>query len=90
MKNKQLYLLGLFAALSVTTARGQATQSGTTTGNLRPATGQPFLGWNNSGTSGTLEIRNDFNQPINFFPRSRKTSVGCLVSINNGSLQLPG
>lgn len=26
-----------------------------------------FVGWDNTGTSGSLEIRNDFTQPINFF-----------------------
>ncbi|MBK8846781.1 MAG: hypothetical protein IPO27_09670 [Bacteroidetes bacterium] len=37
-------------------------------GNNRPAIGPNFLGWNNLGTPGTLEIRNDLaNQPINFF-----------------------
>lgn len=44
---------------------GQVTQGG----NIRPATGTPFpfLGWNNVGTAGTLEIRNDFTNHINFF-----------------------
>lgn len=30
-------------------------------------TGGYFLGWDNNGTTGSLEIRNDFDQPINIF-----------------------
>lgn len=34
--------------------------------NLRPGP-VPFVGWNNGGVSGPLNIRNDFNDNINFF-----------------------
>lgn len=35
--------------------------------NQRPASPTLQLGWDNTGTSGSLEIRNDFAQPIIFF-----------------------
>lgn len=34
---------------------------------VRPLAPAFQLGWDNTGTSGSLELRNDFNQPINFF-----------------------
>ena len=53
------------------------------------STGSPGfqLGWDNTGTSGTLEIRNDFSsQPINFFLNSTQK----LSLTSGGDLNLNG
>ncbi len=60
----KLQHLFIFLATCIVTRSNAQT---TTTSNLRPATGTPFLGWDAGGTSGTLEIRNNFNEPIEFF-----------------------
>jgi len=41
--------------------------------NVSPA-GTPFVGWNGTGVVRPLEIRNNFNQPINFW-----TNGDCLL-----------
>lgn len=80
---KLQYLFIFLATCIVTRSNAQTT----TTSNLRPATGTPFpfLGWDAGGTSGTLEIRNNFNEPIDFFTDNtyymtlRKTRAGSLT-----------
>ncbi len=54
----------------------------TVMGNVRPP-GTPYLGWDGTGIfPGSLEIRNNFNQPIDFYtnnsatPRMRIASAG--------------
>ncbi|TNE53292.1 MAG: tail fiber domain-containing protein [Bacteroidetes bacterium] len=44
----------------------------TTPTNLSPAGGTPFLGWSGAGPGGArnLDIRNNYNLPINFFTNS--------------------
>ncbi|MEW6469358.1 MAG: hypothetical protein AB1458_10550 [Bacteroidota bacterium] len=65
MKNRSLFLVTAFIAICHY-GFSQSTVSGIGFGNTR-TTGLEFLGWNNLGVSGSLNIRNDFaNQPINF------------------------
>lgn len=62
--NTKIKLFMFIAVISIIKSNivtGQTTQSN----NVRSAS-TAFLGWNSSGTSGSLEIRNDFDQPINF------------------------
>src|SRR6187401_2400845 len=51
------------------------TLSQTTTGtNARPST-PAFTGWDASGVSGSLEVRNDFNDNINFFTNGNQQAT---------------
>lgn len=73
------------AILIATSSSGQVTQLN----NNSPA-GTPFLGWNGMGLIRTLEIRNDFNQPINFFTNSTqrmRLNANLSNTINGGTAQ---
>ena len=75
-----LLLIFLLAASSV------SAQTTTTTNNR---TSGSFLGWGSFGTSGSLEIRNDFtgSYPINFFTGGNSTTnqrMTILGSAGNG------
>ncbi len=62
MKTNYRFLLIVIVLFNSIVSFSQVTQLN----NQRPSVGDNFLGWNNSGTSGSLQIRNDHNQPIYF------------------------
>lgn len=82
MKTK-IRLSVIFLLVIICTTFSSSFGQSTAIGNGRVA--GRFLGWDNSGTSGTLEIKNDFSsQPINF-----STSSNQRVAIDgNGNLDL--
>jgi len=77
---RQLLIAVIFVCISEITFSQVKTLT-----NVRPASPAAQLGWDNSGTSGDLQIRNDFSsQPIDFYLATTKY----LSLTSNGDLDL--
>ena len=63
MKSNYKYITLFLLTLILDSAKAQVTILNTS----RPGTTPRFLGWDNTGTAGNLEIRNDFNNSIDLF-----------------------
>lgn len=64
MKKQIIILLSILAMIPISNQCYSQATVANIGGNVR--VNGYFLGWDNTGTSGSLEIRNDFQNPINF------------------------
>ncbi len=84
MKNKYKLLLVIIIMIfsaNFNNLFGQATH----VNNIRAGTGD-FLGWDTQGTPGSLEIRNDFTNNINFFTTGAVNPWMTILGNNNANL----
>ncbi|HRP39806.1 MAG TPA: tail fiber domain-containing protein [Chitinophagales bacterium] len=65
MKTKNYIFIGALLLASVSQKSFAQSDISGATGHVRQ--NNFYVGWNNAGTAGSLDIRNDFNQPINIF-----------------------
>lgn len=77
MKTKIKLAIAIIISMSSESVMAQATQAT----NVR--TSGFYLGWDNTGTSGALDIKNDFSQPIRFYTNASASPYMTILGSTN-------